>query len=211
MAKNVADFRKYMLQGGARPNLFLIDIQFPFAINDQDDPQTFVRNDLNEACQFLVKSAQIPASDIGVIQVPFRGREMKIPGDRTFEPWTINVTNDGGMNIRAAFEAWSRGINAFTENVSKMKYADKQGGSSFLVDMTVSQLSRDGVSPNKTPGAPKTIGKNNETVTRRYRLYDCWCSSVSAVNLDYSANDQISESSVVIQYNYFEVLPLTAA
>jgi hypothetical protein len=211
MAKNIADFRKHLTGGGARPNLFLIDIKFPAAISQQDDPTSFDVLKLNEACQFLVKSAQLPPSDLGVIPVAFRGRELKVPGDRTFEPWTITINNSSDMYVRAAFEAWSRGINAFFENVSKMKYTDANGGSSYLTEMTVTQLSRDGVSPEKTPGSPKTTGTNNEIQTRKYRLYDCWVSSVSGVNLDYSANDQISETSVTIQYSYFDVLPLNAA
>ena len=214
MGLNVSDMRAALTGGGSKPNLFLVDIVFPKDINLQDDPFPggFDTTKLNKACQFLVKSAQIPSSDIGIIKVPFRGRELPIPGDRTFEPMNFTLVNSGDMYVRAAFEAWSRGINAFTENTSKMKYSDcTNGGSSFLTNMTISQLSRDGIQATKTPQNPQKPGVNNETVTRRYRLYDCWCSSVSGIALDYSANDQISESNIVVQYSYFEVLPLNAA
>ena len=43
---------------------------------------------------FLCRSAGIPASTIGTVEVPFRGRVIKLPGDRTFESWTITVMAD---------------------------------------------------------------------------------------------------------------------
>ena len=93
-----------------------------------------------ETSEFLVKTAQIPASSVGTIEVPYRGRMLKVAGDRTFEPWSVTVVNDGDFNIRKAFEKWSRGINAHAENVAQLGYG-ADGGESYCRDMTVYQLS----------------------------------------------------------------------
>ena len=66
--------------------------------------------------KFTVRAANLPSSQIGVIEVPFRGRTLKIAGDRTFEPWTITIMNDSGFGFRAAFEKWASSIQAYNEN-----------------------------------------------------------------------------------------------
>ena len=152
----------------------------------------------------MVKTAQIPASSLGVIEVPYRGRMLKVAGDRTFEPWSVTVINDGEFNIRKAFEKWSRGINAHTENVCQLGYG-ADGGESYCRDMTVYQLSRDGQKPSKTPSNIESPGVDGLDVVRAYRFYDAWPSSLSAIDLSYESNDQIEEFTVDFQYNYFEV------
>ena len=64
----------------------------------------------------MCKAAQLPASNIAEIPVPFRGRVLKVAGDRTFDPWTITVINDTDFKIRTAFEKWMNGINKHDDN-----------------------------------------------------------------------------------------------
>ena len=149
MARGISEFKSKLTQGGARPNLFMVRLNFPNELSSVIDFGTIDANSATEKAQFLVKTAQIPASTIGSIDVPFRGRMLKVAGDRTFEPWSVTVLNDGEFTIRKAFEAWSRGINALTENVSQLGYGD--GGQGYTVDLEVFQLSRDGKKPDKTP------------------------------------------------------------
>ena len=87
---------------GIRPNLFMVQV-------------TNLESNLNESDKvsgsdadftFLCRSAGIPASTIGTVEVPFRGRVIKLPGDRTFESWTITVMADESMEVRAYFEKW---------------------------------------------------------------------------------------------------------
>ena len=79
MSLNINDFKSQLVGGGARPNLFRVVLPFPaFAgIGGETSKLTF-----------LCKAASLPASNIGTLTVPFRGREVKMAGDRTFEPWT---------------------------------------------------------------------------------------------------------------------------
>ena len=132
------------------------------------------------------------------------GNQLKVAGDRTFEPWSVTVVNDGQFQIRQAFEAWSRGINALTENVAQLGYG-ADGGASYCVDMTVFQLSRDGQDPSRTPSNPNNVGVDGMEVIRAYKFYDAWPSAVSSIDLSFEANDQIEEFTVEFQYNFFEV------
>lgn len=205
MAKSISDFKSYLKKGGARPNLFLVRLNFPSQLSQVADIGTITSSaNLTTQAEFMVKTAQIPASNIGTIEVPYRGRMLKVAGDRTFEPWSVTVVNDGQFQIRQAFEAWSRGINALTENVAQLGYG-ADGGASYCVDMTVFQLSRDGQTPNRTPANPNNVGVDGMDVIRAYKFYDAWPSAVSSIDLSFEANDQIEEFTVEFQYNFFEV------
>ena len=205
MAKSISDFKSYLKKGGARPNLFLVRLNFPNLSAVADIGGTGgASTSLTTQSEFLVKTAQIPASNVGTIEVPFRGRMLKVAGDRTFEPWSVTVINDGSFEVRKAFETWSRGINALTENVSQLGYG-ANGGASYCVDMTVFQLSRDGQAPSKTPSNPNSPGSDGMEVIRAYKFFDAWPSAISAIDLSYESNDQIEEFTVEFQYNFFEV------
>lgn len=208
MARSITEFKSKLTKGGARPNLFLVRLNFPALQGVVDIQGTSVSgNGPTEQAEFLVKTAQIPASNIGTIEVPFRGRMLKVAGDRTFEPWSVTVINDGSFEVRKAFEIWSRGINALTENVSQLGYSSGKGDTlSYCADMVVYQLGRDGVTPDKTPSAANATGTDAKMdVVRAYKFYDAWPSSISAIDLSYDANDQIEEFTVEFQYNFFEV------
>lgn len=205
MAKSISDFKSYLKKGGARPNLFLVRLNFPSQLSQVADIGSITSSaNLTTQAEFMVKTAQIPASNIGTIEVPYRGRMLKVAGDRTFEPWSVTVVNDGQFQIRQAFEAWSRGINALTENVAQLGYG-ADGGASYCVDMTVFQLSRDGQNPSRTPSNPNNVGVDGMEVIRAYKFYDAWPSAISSIDLSFEANDQIEEFTVEFQYNFFEV------
>ena len=105
--RTITDFKSKMAGGGARPNLFEVELVFP-------DPIA-IENDVKEKSRFLVKAAQLPASNITPIEVNFRGRILKIAGDRTFDTWTVTVINDVDFSIRSAFEKWMDFINSMED------------------------------------------------------------------------------------------------
>ena len=94
---NIIEF-KSKLNGGVRPNLYQVDINFPEGTGNQKS--------LKEQGQYLCRSTSLPTHSQGLIEVPFRGRFLKIPGDRTFEAWTATFYNTSDFNLRAAFEQW---------------------------------------------------------------------------------------------------------
>ena len=91
--RTISDFKSKLTGGGARPNLFEVELAFPEAVR--------VDNEVLEKSRFLVKAAALPASTIAPIEIPFRGRILKVAGDRTFETWTITVINDVDFSIRS--------------------------------------------------------------------------------------------------------------
>lgn len=211
MAKNILDFKSNLIKGGARPNLFKVIIDFPEDLQNEgarDQIPVIDRIEAKKRAEFLVKSAQIPAFNIGVIEVPFKGRMLKIAGDRTFDPWTVNVINDGDFSLRQKFEMWSRDINALTENVSALGYTSKKTSIAYCKDMYVYQYSRDSIIPERNPQNinANTTAKDNEEFIRGYKFFDAWPSSISSIDLNYESNNQIEEFTVEFQYQYFEVL-----
>ena len=165
----VDDFKAKLTGGGARPNLFKATINFPaYAGGD------------SEFTSFMVKGAGLPASVIANIDVPFRGRQLKIAGDRTFEPWTITIINDSEMRVRNSFETWMSGINNHVENTGLQNPTDYQA------DMIVEQLGKDG------------------SVTKTYTLRGAYPTNISEFDLSYDTNDAIEEFTVEINYQYWE-------
>ena len=111
--RTISDFKSKLKGGGARPNLFEVELTFPSIVGVQDE------NEVIENSRFLVKAAALPASTIANIDIPFRGRILKIAGDRTFETWTITVLNDTSFAIRSAFEKWMNTINKLNDGTGE--------------------------------------------------------------------------------------------
>ena len=123
----VDDFKSKLRGGGARPNLFKATVNFP----------AYAGGDV-ELTSFLCKAAQLPASVMNVVEVPFRGRQLKIAGDRTFETWTTTIINDTDFNVRNAMERWMNGINAHSANTGLTNPVE------YEADLIVEQLDKDG-------------------------------------------------------------------
>ena len=192
MAKRgtIDDFKAIVASDFARPNLFQVDLAFPSGILQNAD--------LVNLGKFTVRAANLPSSQIGVIEVPFRGRTLKIAGDRTFEPWTITIMNDSGFGLRSAFELWASSIQAYNENfTSAAGLGDTDDATGYFADMKVHQLARD----VKTGDKPKIL--------KSYKFYNIFPSAIAAIDLDYGNNDAIEEFTVEMQVQYWT--PLTKA
>lgn len=165
----VDDFKAKLSGGGARSNLFKATINFP----------SYAGGDV-ELTSFMCKSAQLPGSSITPITVPFRGRQLQIAGDRTFEPWTISVINDNNFSTRNAFERWMNGINQHATNTGFSNPVDYQA------DMVVEQLNKDG------------------EVVKRYDFRGTFPSAVGAIEVSYDNENVIEEFGVEFQVQYWE-------
>ena len=174
ITSNVSGFLQRVSQG-VRPNMFQVDIQFPETL-DVD----------NELITFMCKSAQLPASSVGVIEVPFRGRTVKIAGDRTFDNWSATFINDKEMKTRAYFEAWLKDINTHQNNTANVINPTDYGRT-----VLIKQLEKDDSSAGDE--------------LRSYKLWYAFPVSASAIDLAYDSNDQIEEFSVEFQYSYWRV------
>ena len=189
--RTIDDFKSRLVQGGARPNLFEVEFNFPSAIGEQLSVST-VEEDLK--FRMMIKGAQLPASNIAEVVVPFRGRQLKVAGDRRFDPWTITIMNDGDFNIRDAFEKWSNFIIKVSDGSGTINPADYQA------EWTVHQLGR-GAGDLMTPGEQNS---NQLPVLRSYRMRGCWPSAISGIELSYDSADTIEEFQATMQVQYWE-------
>tara|TARA_B100001094_G_scaffold249929_1_gene247341 strand:+ start:3146 stop:3766 length:621 start_codon:yes stop_codon:yes gene_type:complete len=186
-ADRTIDKFKSRLSGGiARPNLFEVVLAFPDGVVDASV------NDLDSKARFLVKSAALPASNIAPIVVPFRGRQLKIAGDRTFDEWQITVINDSDFALRSSFERWMN---------SMAKVSDTSGNTNpedYTRDAYVYQLGRSAVTPNSQESA------QNMPILRTYKFYSVFPTQVSQLDLSYDNSDAVEEFTVNLQVQWWE-------
>ena len=171
--RDITKFREKLNAGGARSNLFEVEIP--------DIPGGGA--DVSDEIRFLVKAAEIPASNIGNIPVPFRGRVLPVAGDRTFDPWTVTIINDD-FQIRDTMEKWSAFIN---DMVLANGSVDPE---SYQRNGIVKQLSRES-------------GSGAIPVLRQYNFTGIYPNTISSIPLDYGATDQIEEFQVTFNYLYW--------
>ena len=180
--RTIKDFKSKLIGGGARPNLFEVELAFP----DGEGSPVAV-NEVVENARFLVKAAALPSSTIAPIEIPFRGRILKIAGDRTFETWTITVMNDSTFTIRSAFEKWMNYINKLDNGTGVTDPV------LYQKDAVVKQLDRDG------------------KVLRKYKFWDIFPTNISTIDLSYETTDTIQEFTVEMQVHYWEAFRGTDA
>jgi hypothetical protein len=168
---NINDFKAKLAGGGARANQFKVTMPFPGYAQ--------VGGEIEDLA-FLCRGAALPASVLGLVEIPFRGRNIKIAGDRTVDSWTITVLNDTNFKLRNAFERWSNGINNMTDNEGLTNPVDYQ------VDAFVDQLDRNG----------NTI--------KSYTLRGAWPLNISEIALDYDEKTEIETFTVELQYQFYE-------
>ena len=165
----VDDFKSKLRGGGARPNLFKATINFPGYANG--DP---------ELTSFLCSAAQLPGSVLGQITIPFRGRQLKMAGDRTFDVWTVTIINDTDFAIRDSMERWMNGMNAHSANTGLSSPI------AYEADLRVEQLDRDG------------------SVLKLYTFRGAYPQDLSPIDLAYGSNDEIERFQVTFAYQYYE-------
>lgn len=169
---------------GVRPNLFMVQVtDLESNLNDSDKVKG-----TDADFTFLCRSAGIPASTIGTVEVPFRGRVIKLPGDRTFESWTITVMADEDMSVRGYFEKWMEKLN---------KHENGAGYTAdFASTLKVSQLAR-GTSASDALKDPHSI-------VRSYDFYNAFPTNIAQIDLSYDNNNTIAEYTVEFQYDWWE-------
>jgi len=200
--KNLSAFKTRLAGGAARPNLFEVAIdKFPTEI------QSYWPSDQKIDFRFMCKSAALPASNVASVEIPFRGRTLKVAGDRTFDTWTVTVINDEDFRLRHAFEAWANLLSKLDNATGAVN------PTSYMVDAVVFQLGRsnqlEGTQVRNTVGASGpgfgATGSGDATVLRSYKFIDIWPSNVSAIDVSYDTTDSIEEFTVEFQVQYFEI------
>ena len=168
---NISDFKAKLAGGGARNNQFKVTMPFPGYAS--------VGGEIEDLA-FLCRATSIPSMEIANINVPFRGRAIKIAGDRTIPAWSVTVYNDTNFRLRNAFERWQNGINNMSDNEGLTNPVDYQ------VDAFLDHLDRNG----------NTI--------KSYTLRGVYPTAIAAIPLDYDEKTVIEEFEVTLEYQFFD-------
>ena len=169
---NIDDFKANLIGGGARANQFRVTITPPSGIA--------IGLDVRRS-SFLVTASILPASTLGEIAVPFRGRNIYVTGDRPApETWSTTFYNDTDFMIRNAMERGQNGINDYANNTGVTAASDYQ------TDLFVEQLDRD------------------DTVLKTYIFRSAFPSEVGSIELSSDAADSIETFEVSWRYQHFE-------
>jgi hypothetical protein len=173
---------------GARPNLFQVEIADPDLVGMA-----------SEEFRFMCQSGQIPSSTIGIIEVPYMGRTLKIPGNRTFEEWTTTITNTETWASRVAIEDWMAKMNGHAANVSSFDNL-----TNMTTDLTVTHFGSGGEGEDALMEEAKFgTADQNAPVIAKYKLIQAWPSSLSAIDLAWDSNDTLETFDITWQYQYW--------
>ncbi len=179
--KTISQFKSALIGGGARPNLFEVELTtLPAGIGWDAD-----------SFRYMCKAAQLPAQNVANIDVPFRGRIFKVAGDRTIDTWTVTIINDEGFILRNAFEQWAELIAKLDTNLGATD------PSAYMTNAKVFQLGR-----GSTTSSKSSEGSSN-AVLKEYEFIDIWPSNVAAIDLSYDSSDAIEEFTVEFQVQSF--------
>tara|TARA_Y100000361_G_scaffold43835_1_gene37838 strand:+ start:206 stop:796 length:591 start_codon:yes stop_codon:yes gene_type:complete len=179
--KTISQFKSALIGGGARPNLFEVELTtLPAGISWDAD-----------SFRYMCKAAQLPAQNVANIDVPFRGRIFKVAGDRTIDTWTVTVINDEGFVLRNAFEEWAELIAKLDTNLGATD------PSAYMTNAKVFQLGRGSSTSSKS-----SEGTSN-AVLKEYEFVDIWPSNVAAIDLSYDSSDAIEDFTVEFQVQSF--------
>ena len=189
--RTLSQFKSKLIGGGTRPNLFEVSIPtFPSAISEAwsagDDSE-------NGIFKFLCKATALPASNLGSIEIPFRGRTLKVAGDRTFDDWTVTIINDEDFKLRTAFERWSNVMSRLDDATGVTN------PSSYMTDGYVQQLGRGATA------ATGTASEGESSILRSYKFFDVFPITVGEIALSYDTTDALEEFDVTFRYQYFTI------
>ena len=168
---DITKFKGLLGAGGARPNQFRVFLNFPGYVTTSPDSEYAL----------LVSGAAIPASNVNPTLIQYRGREVKLAGERTFDPWPVTIVNDTGCSLRNPIEEWMAGLNDLETNTGVLTPADYQA------DLVVEHLDR------------------NDDTLATYTLYNAFPINMSEISLQYGQNDVIEEFTVTFNYSHYLV------
>jgi hypothetical protein len=174
MPFNIRDFKSNgLVYGGARPSLFEVYLTLPTALQvDQVSQQKFT---------FACRAAQLPASSIESIDIPYFGRKIKVAGDRTFADWTVTILNDEDFGVRSMMEQWTNALNRLESNIRQPDLTIEN----YKTDIDVIQYGKDG------------------SIIRAYQLVGAFPTSVDSIDLDWDTTNTVETFTTTFAYDYW--------
>tara|TARA_B110000483_G_C17845744_1_gene408395 strand:- start:106 stop:618 length:513 start_codon:yes stop_codon:yes gene_type:complete len=166
---SIDDFKSNIRGGGARANQYRVILGGAAGASFQTKTQ------------FLVKTTSLPGQTITEIPVNFRGRQLFLAGDRTFETWTTTVINDVDFHIRRQIETWMSSINSLETN------RGLDNVNLYTAQMRIEQLDR------------------NDQILRTYLLKTCWPTVLGPIELSYDTVSDIETFDITWRYTDFSI------
>lgn len=174
MPFNISAFKSNgLVYGGARPSLFEVFLSVPAGIG--------IDNVSVNKFRFVCRTAELPASSVGSIDIGYFGRKIKVAGERNFADWSVTVMNDEDFSVRSLFEAWSNALNRLVSNVRDPNISDED----YKTDLQVIQYSKDG------------------EIIRSYNIIGAFPTEIGAIGLDWDTQNAIEAFSVTFAYDYW--------
>lgn len=177
MAFNINTFRSEFKGDGARPTLFEIIVTFPAALSG-----VFPTNEM----RLMAKATTLPSSTLGIIEVPYFGRKIKVAGDRTFDDWNVTIINDEDFSVRNAFEFWHNAMDQYSTS-SEVKRVNGANANpmSYVQNVQVKQYGKQG------------------DVIKIYNLVNAFPNMIGQIDVSWENNDQVEEFDVTFSFDYF--------
>ena len=189
--RTLSQFKAKLAGGAARANLFEVSIPtFPSAVSGAWGPGDDAENGI---FKFLCKSATLPASNVVSNDIPFRGRILKVAGDRTFDDWTVSVINDEDFKLRTAFEQWANVMSKLDDATGV------SNPSSYMTDAYVQQLGR-----GATVAGEANAGADS-AILRTYKFYDIFPTTIGEIALSYDSSDETEQFDVTFKVQYYTI------
>jgi hypothetical protein len=178
MPFNINTFKSNgLVYGGARPSLFSVYLSVPQGIG--------IDNVSVDKFRFVCRAAELPASAVASIEVPYFGRKIKVAGERAFADWSVTVMNDEDFAVRSMFETWSNALNRMVSNVRDPNI----NAENYKADLEIVQYGKDG------------------TEIRSYQLVGAFPTEIGNIGLDWDSANAIESFSVNFSYDYW--VPVT--
>lgn len=133
---------------------------------------------LDKNFKFRCKAANIPAGTVGVIELGYQNRKIKIAGDRTYDEWTVTVYNDDGHASREAFVEW-QSLAAGTGTEISGSTPDVYKNTAL-----VTQFDRNGIE------------------TAEYTISQIWPTNVGEISFDWDSNDELQTFEITFAIDY---------
>ena len=171
MAFNINQFKTNgLVLGGVRSSLFEVELTLPIQVGSQA---------VTNKIRFTCRASSIPASTVGIIEVPYFGRKIKLSGDRTYDNWSVTIINDEDYSVRNAFEDWLSKLNSPETNVR-------------TIDL----------STYKTDAVVRSFRKAGD-ILAEYTFKGLFPVEASAMEVDWNNTDSLQEFTVTFGYDYW--------
>lgn len=163
----ISALRGAIRSGLQRQNRWRVNIAFPTYAGSSADGQQ---------ASLLARTTNTPSATIGSIDLTWGGRNLPIPGDRTYEEFTVTFIAVNDFNVHTAFERWSEQMNGSETNSGLTNLDD------IFSDVTLDLLDV------------------NDGVTKTFILHDAWPQIVGQMQLDAGSMDTYAEFEVTFRY-----------